>query len=91
MPLCAARFLRNRNKMLLSKDINPKRDLYYLGGVALRVLAETPTNTVDFFSFYKQVCEVENIALKLFIQTIDWLFILGALDINKKGEIQKCF
>jgi len=76
--------------MIIGKDIHPERELYYLGALVLDILKKTSGNELDFFMVYQEVNEYKKISIKLFTLTLDWLFLLGAINSNK-GYIEKCF
>lgn len=76
--------------MIVSNDIHPQREVYYLGGVILSIFSSFKNDEYDFFSLYQEVNKKEKITINLFALTLDWLFLLGLID-NKKGVIYKCF
>jgi len=76
--------------MIIGKDINPKKEIYYLGGIVVKILKEFPQEEVVFFDAFQRVSEVEKVSINLFTLTLDWLFILGIITLNK-GYIKKCF
>ena len=77
--------------MIISKDINPERDFYYLGAKTIEILSSTEDKKVDFFSVFNALKSSEDISLNLFTLTLDWLFIIGAVNNSHKGYIVKCF
>lgn len=77
--------------MIISKDINPERDFYYLGAKTIEILSSTEDDRMDFFSVFDALKSSEDISLNLFTLTLDWLFIIGAIDKSQKGYIVKCF
>ena len=77
--------------MIISKDINPERDFYYLGGKTIEVLSSSDDKKMDFFTVFEALKTSEDISLNLFTLTLDWLFIIGAIDKSNKGYIVKCF
>lgn len=77
--------------MIVSKDINPERDFYYLGAKTIEILSSTEEDKMDFFTVFNALKSSENISLNLFILTLDWLFILGVINKSHKGYIVKCF
>lgn len=76
--------------MILGKDINPQRKVYYLGAIIIEALKSSKSKENDFFALYQYVNRKEKISINLFTLTLDWLFILGLVD-NKNGFIYKCF
>ena len=77
--------------MIISKDINPERDFYYLGAKTIEILSSSDDNPLDFFTVFETLKSSEDISLNLFILTLDWLFIIGAINNSQKGYIVKCF
>ncbi len=77
-------------KMIIDKDTNPTKDIYYLGAQLLEVLDNYQENTIDLFHAFTLLNKKIKISMGLFILTVDWLFILGSIRLNNK-EIIKCF
>ena len=76
--------------MILGKDTNPQKQLYYLGGQVLAELKQSDQKEFDYFEIYHSIKTRESISINLFTLTLDWLFLLGAVK-NKKGKLVKCF
>jgi hypothetical protein len=77
--------------MIISKDINPERDFYYLGAKVIEVLSAPKNKNFLLIDVYEIVKRSENISLNLFSLTLDWLFISGVISEIKNGKIIKCF
>ena len=77
--------------MIINKDINPKRDYYYLGAKVIEILSKSTEKNCDFFKTFEKLKSSENISINLFILTLDWLYLLGAINKSEKGFITKCF
>ncbi len=77
--------------MIVNKNINPERDLYYLGGKVIEVLNSLNQNEVDYFDLFLSVNKLNKITLNLFSLVLDWLFILQVIKKGNKGLIIKCF
>lgn len=77
--------------MILNKNINPERDLYYLGGKVIEVLNSFIKNEIDFFDLFISVNKLNKVSLNLYSLVLDWLFILGIIKKGNKGLIIKCF
>ena len=77
--------------MIVSRDINPERDLYYLGSKVIEVIAEEANEIVDFFDVFKKVSATEKVSIGLYSLTLDWLYLLGVIDNSDKGNIKRCF
>ncbi len=77
--------------MIINKNINPERDLYYLGGKVIEVLNLFNQNEVDYFELFLSVSKSNKVSLNLYSLVLDWLFILGVIKKGNKGLIIKCF
>ncbi|KAA6302937.1 MAG: hypothetical protein EZS26_000832 [Candidatus Ordinivivax streblomastigis] len=77
--------------MIVNKNTNPGRDLYFLGGKVIEVLASSKVKEYDYFDLFSLVNKIQTISLNLYSLVLDWLFILGAIKKNNKGHIEKCF
>jgi hypothetical protein len=76
--------------MIVNKDTNPERDVYYLGAKIIEIIDDEPEH-VDFFYLYRKVQLNERISMNLYSLTLDWLYIIGAIENSGKGNIRKCF
>jgi len=77
--------------MIISNNITPDRDLYYLGGKVIEILFSFKEEEVDYFDLFQTVNAELKISLNLYTLVLDWLFILGAIKNAEKGLIKKCF
>lgn len=77
--------------MIVNKNINPERDLYYLGGKVIEILDNSNNAKFDYFELYSNLNKNHDISINLFTLVLDWLFILGAVKKDKKGLLEKCF
>ena len=77
--------------MIVSKDINPERDVYYLGAKVIEVISITESKKVNFFDVFEQLNASEKISINLFTLTLDWLYLIGVINKSEKGNIVKCF
>lgn len=77
--------------MIVSRDIKPERDLYFLGSKVIEVLASSKEVEVDFFELFKKVNSEVEITINLYTLTLDWLFIIGIVDNSANGLVKKCF
>lgn len=77
--------------MIVGKNVNPERDLYYLGGMLIEVLSKKRKKEIDYIELYKSFRQKQEITINLYSLTLDWLFILGLVTKGKDGKIKKCF
>lgn len=76
--------------MITGKDINPSREIYYLGGVVIQLLKKSQNTSQDFFDVLQRLNEKEKVSVNLFTLILDWLFLLRLVEV-KNGSIIKCF
>lgn len=91
MHLCDARYSKNQRKMIINKDINPERDLYYLGAKVIEILSSSEDPRVVFFDVFEKLNNLEAVSVNLFALTLDWLYLAGAITDSENGNIVKCF
>jgi hypothetical protein len=77
--------------MIIDKNINPERDLYYLGGILIDILQKKNNKEVDYMDLYTFINNEKEITINLYSLTLDWLFILGIVVKGENGKIKKCF
>ena len=76
--------------MIISKDINPENDIYYLGSELIAVLDTYSIEKIDFFDVYSRMKEKFEISINLFSLVLDWLFLLGIVK-SENRFVVKCF
>ncbi len=74
--------------MIIGKDIQPERKLYFLGSKVLELLQKS-SQEEDLISLYQTLNDKE-ISINMLLLTLDWLFLLGTIKIDE-GKIIKCF
>ena len=52
--------------MIVNKNTNPERDLYYLGGKVIEVLNSVKKNEIDYFDLFISVNKSNKISLNLY-------------------------
>ncbi|CAA7392958.1 MULTISPECIES: ABC-three component system middle component 6 [Chryseobacterium] len=77
--------------MIIDKNINPERDLYYLGGLLIDVLSKKKSSEIDYLELYRLFNQKQNVTINLYSLTLDWLFISGIITKGENGKIKKCF
>ncbi|MGP1479715.1 MAG: ABC-three component system middle component 6 [Capnocytophaga sp.] len=77
--------------MIVSKNISPQWDIYYLGAKLIELLDSSKHKTYDYYVLHKQFVKQYPISFNLFMLVLDWLFLLGIIKKAKKGEIVRCF
>jgi hypothetical protein len=77
--------------MIVNKNTNPERDLYFLGGKVIEVINSFTKNEIDYFDLFTEVNKSNKVSLNLYSLVLDWLFILGVIKKGNIGLIIKCF
>jgi hypothetical protein len=77
--------------MIIDKNINPERDLYYLGGVLIDVLNNKNNTEIDYMDLFILFNQKQKITINLYSLTLDWLFILGLVTKGENSKIKICF
>ncbi|MCR1023579.1 hypothetical protein NQT66_02090 [Cellulophaga baltica] len=77
--------------MIVDKNTNPERDLYYLGGILIDVIENKNSGEIDYIDLYNLFNQKQEITINLYSLTLDWLFILGLVTKGENGKIKKCF
>jgi hypothetical protein len=76
--------------MIVEKNINPEHDHYFLGACIIEILDREKKSEIDCIELYNKL-KKKDISFRLYILTLDWLYILGAIVLGDSGGIKKCF
>jgi len=77
--------------MILGKDTNPKKQIYYISALVLNELKDADNAEFDFFDIFKSLKLKDNdITINLYSLSLDWLYLLGAIK-KEKNRLIKCF
>lgn len=77
--------------MIVSNDIKPDRDLYYLGGKVIEVLLSYEEKEIDYFELFERINKKFEISISLYTFVLDWLFIIGLIRNSNNGLLKVCF
>jgi len=77
--------------MIVSKDINPERDFYYLGAKIIEIISSSEDSKVNFFDVFEKLNASEKVSINLYTLTLDWLYLIGAINKSEQKSILKCF
>lgn len=77
--------------MIISKDTNPEKDLYCWGAIVIEALAKFEAESVDFITLLQTLKCNSDISSNLFVLSLDWLYLLGTIELTREGNIKKCF
>ncbi|MEK5121330.1 MULTISPECIES: ABC-three component system middle component 6 [Bacillus] len=74
--------------MLLLNDMKPEMSIFYYA--SLVIIEIQAKEGQDIVTLYKLVKEKHNISLKVFSYCLDWLYLIEAAKVDKKGGVFLC-
>ena len=74
--------------MIIDNNTHPNRQLYYLGAKTIKAIKEND-DEIELLHLFEKIKEKEDLSLMLFILTLDWLYLLGAIR-KENGIIKLC-
>lgn len=79
--------------ILLDANNYPSKSLYVVGALVLQRLQMMRLGRSDVMLLFDDLNShsSQKFSFDQFMLTLDWLFILGKIDIDKRGDIVKCF
>ncbi|MBI6181835.1 ABC-three component system middle component 6 [Serratia proteamaculans] len=72
---------------MITIDSDPKANPIFLGGVILRFFQDSGESQKDITSLYNYVNGNVQLSFELFLYSLDWLYIIGAIDLDENGDI----
>jgi len=69
----------------------PEKSLYVIGAKIIKIFQNNiyaSRNIISLHDDYES--QYGKISYPYFIYSLDWLFIIGLIDLNKKGELTLC-
>jgi hypothetical protein len=76
--------------MILNQDIKPEKQAYYLGSKILSALKNEPTEQLQLLDVFEQINQKEKVSYHAFSMAMNWLFLIGAIELKERTLI-KCF
>ncbi|WP_394754780.1 ABC-three component system middle component 6 [Crenothrix sp.] len=73
---------------MITIDSDPKLNPINIGAFILLKMSNNDYNEVEIDMLYKSVKDEFNASYDIFVYTLDWLFIAGAIQLNEKGYIK---
>jgi hypothetical protein len=77
--------------MILDRDTSPANDPYYIGGLILNHLINMNIKKIEYIELISSLKERYKISTNLLLLSLDWIYLLGSIESNNKGEIVVCF
>lgn len=77
--------------MVLTSDTKPDDTLYCIGAYILDALSKTAnTDSVHVAELGELAKKLHGVSSTSFTLGMDWLYLLGALDMDRKGRVVRC-
>ena len=80
-----------KDPMIISNLSAPYKSLYVIGAnilFVLRSLENMPVDPLELFEKFK--ISNENVSLAYFNFGLDWLYMVGAIELTESGDIKLC-
>jgi hypothetical protein len=72
---------------MITIDSDPKLNPINIGAFILNVMATYDYTEIEIESLFEEVRSEFNASYDVFVYTLDWLFIAGAICLSEKGNI----
>ena len=80
--------------MILPTDAAPDKSIYVMGAGILDILKLEPHQNVDpknlYDTYIQRNAHVE-LSYNYFLYALDWLYLIGSIDVTSKMKITRCF
>lgn len=73
---------------MITIDSDPKLNPINIGAFILSVMAAYDYTEIEIESLFEEVRSEFNASYDVFVYTLDWLFIAGAIRLSEKGNIK---
>ncbi len=80
--------------MLLPQDIAPEKSLYVIGGRIIGIFNTINRRTIDIkslYNLYYTQFKTDEINFNYFLYALDWLFMIGFIELYNNTKIKRCF
>ncbi|MEA5402691.1 ABC-three component system middle component 6 [Arcicella sp. DC2W] len=80
--------------MIIPTDTPPERSMYVIGASVVGILKKEKAKTIDPDILYKKFIKNNphvKITYNYFLYALDWLFILGLVELTPQAMIKRCF
>lgn len=72
---------------MITIDSDPKANPVYIGSVVLRLFQRNDSMVIEISRLYDLVNAVFELSFDLFLYSLDWLFIIGAIELDGNGGV----
>ena len=79
--------------MILPIDIKPEKSLYAVGADIINLLNKNTMGVVDLQFLYNELnrTKTDKISFNIYLFSLDWLFMIGLVELDNNANIKKLF
>ena len=79
--------------MILAPNESPKNSLFYIGACLIRSMSSERFAVIDSIAFFEKIKseQVPDLSLSRYLYALNWLYIIGLIDLSPSGDIKRCF
>ena len=74
--------------MLVPDNIHPEQTIYFNGAFVLKTLQEN--RAMELVELDLKTRTEREMTMPVFLLCLDWLFLLGVVSMNSRGEVELC-
>ncbi|MDN2488492.1 hypothetical protein MML63_23005 [Kosakonia sacchari] len=72
---------------MITIDTDPKANPIYIGGLILRIFRANDSRVIEISLLYDMVNDLLELSFDLFLYSLDWLFVIGTIQLDRNGDI----
>lgn len=72
---------------MITIDTDPKANPIYIGGLILRSFRANNSRIINISHLYDKVNDLFELSFDLFLYSLDWLFVIGTVQLDGNGGI----
>lgn len=75
--------------MIVDSDLHPEKNIFFTSAMILDQLSKVKTRNVEIFELFNLYNKnnISKISFDYLLLSLDWLFLLGLIDLDAKGNI----
>ena len=80
--------------MLLPQDVSPEKSLYVIGGQIIQAFNIYKRRIIEpkvLYDNYISLYNIDAISYSYFLYALDWLYIMGFIEVYNDTKIKRCF
>ncbi|WP_407641906.1 ABC-three component system middle component 6 [Acinetobacter pullicarnis] len=76
--------------MILLSTKHPQNSVYYLGSILLGIINSNSNNNLGVYNYFELLNEVQEVSMNRFLLILDWLYMLGKIDLDIGKGLKLC-